>query len=386
MTQRAKQPGTDAACIVQVIADGRPGGGTTAVLTLSQLLARRGCDVVLISQEGSYLVEQARACGLRAHGLDFASRLNTLKIAMQLSRHFDELKPAVVHAHGARAGLPVALVARLRAGAQPKRLVYTVHGFHYLRKPPGLYQLARAAEALCIAQADCTNFVSDGDRLIAEREGLLKRARAHGTIKNAVPVDHGLGASPKVHDIGFLGRLCYQKNPLLLLDILKAMRPLRPTLSVIGGGPLEAALRTRIREEGLGEQVLLQGERSRTEALRLASSCRVLVLPSRWEGHPIALIEAMHLGLPVVASAVSGSNEIVADGETGYLVPAQDAGAYALALARLLEDGQARQAMERNARRRSAREYSPERMVAAHMELYGVSSGAAASVAVPVMS
>lgn len=359
------------ATIVQVIGDGRPGGGSTAVLTLSLLLAERGCDVVIVSHEGSDLIEQARHAGIRTYGVDFSRRLYTVPIAANLYRRFGELKAAIVHAHGARAGLPVALAARRGTAARPKRLVYTVHGFHFLQKPLGVHQLARAAEALCIAQADCTNFVSDGDRITAERQGLLKRARAHKTIKNAVLVDERLASSEKTCDIAFLGRLSPDKNPLLLIDILKAMRPRRPTLRVIGGGPLEAELRARIVREDLQAQMVLHGEQPRAQALRLAATCRVLVLPSLREGHPIAPIEAMHLGIPVVASAVSGTNEVVVDGETGYLVPARDAGAYAAALGRLLDDERSIAAMGENARRR-AREYSPERMLAAHLELYGI--------------
>jgi glycosyltransferase involved in cell wall biosynthesis len=368
--------------IVQLVADGRPGGGTTAVLTLSRLLAARGCDVVVIGQQHSYLLKEASQAGLRTRGMDFSSRRNTLHAAMKLRGHFYELSPSVIHAHGARAGLPAVIAAGRRdSKARRGRLVYTVHGFHYLAKPPLMYALARAAEALCIARADCTNFVSDGDCAIAQSHGLLRRSRAHATIKNAVLVDGALASAPKLCDIGFLGRLTGQKNPLILVDVLKAMRPLKPTLSIIGGGPLAAELRARVMEAGLSGQIVMHGERGRAEALRIASSCRVLLLPSRWEGHPIALIEAMHLGLPAVASDVPGSNEIVVHGETGYLVPAQDVEGYAACLARLLGDAQTMDRMKRDARRR-ALEYSPERMVSAHMRLYGL-NGAVHAEPVP---
>jgi glycosyltransferase involved in cell wall biosynthesis len=265
-------------------------------------------------------------------------------------------------------------VALARAPGRPRsyRLVYTVHGFHYLAKPPGAFHLGRAAEAFCMRQADCTNFVSDGDRGIAQVHGLLGKARSHRTIKNAVTVEPGLGNAPKRHDIGFLGRLTYQKNPLVLVDILQALRPLKPTLCVIGGGVLEAELAARVAAAGLAGQVTITGEQGRADALRLAATCRTLLLPSRWEGHPIALIEAMHLGLPVVASDVAGNNEIVIPGETGFLAPLDDAGAYAAHLARLLGDpGLARQ-FSANALQRVARDYSTSKMVGEHMAMYGL--------------
>jgi glycosyltransferase involved in cell wall biosynthesis len=352
--------------IVQIIGTGRPGGGTTAVLSLSRLLAAQGNEVVIFTQENSYLLEQAAVARLDAVGLDFSRRRNTVRIAAHILRHLQQLKPTVVHAHGARAALPTALIPRRNAW----QFVYTVHGFHFRLKPPILRRLARRAEVLCIARADCTVFVSDGDFSVATQCSLLRRSREHRIIKNAVSVDCDDVQADKVYDIGFLGRLHRQKNPLILIDILKALLPLRPTLCVIGGGELEGALQSRIDQEGLGNQVSLHGECSHREALRMASSCRVLVLPSREEGHPIALIEAMHLGLPAVASDIPGNNEIVVDGETGYLVPASDVAAYADRLTRLLSDADWRRRMKDNAQQRAVRDYSVSRLLDAHLEIY----------------
>jgi glycosyltransferase involved in cell wall biosynthesis len=354
--------------IVQIIGDGRPGGGTTVVLTLSRMLAARGHEVVIIAQTDSALIREAAAERLEVRGIDFSRRASTVATARLIDHHLRELEATVVHWHGARAGLPSALVAR-RTG---RKSVYTVHGFHFPHKPLILRQLARAAEAFCMARADCTVFVSEGDITLAKRHGLLAFSSVQKIIKNAVAVDSGLVQTQKVYDIAFLGRLHYQKNPLILVDILKAMRPFRPSLCVIGGGELVPELETRLEAEGLREQVTLQGERSRAEALRLAASCRLLLLPSRWEGHPLALIEAMHLGLPVVASDVPGNNEIVAHGETGYLVPVNDAAGYAQQLKLLLSDADLMSRMKREAQRRIDLEYSLELMVEAHVEVYSL--------------
>ena len=357
--------------IVQVVADGRPGGGTTAVLTLSRRLAEQGHEVVVVCQQDSYLCDEAAKAGLGVRGIDFSRRLNSLGTAAKLRRHLGQIEPDVVHAHGARAGLPTVLAAKW-SGARKPRIAYTVHGFHFLAKPAGLFHLARAAEWMCIALADRTNFVSDGDRRIAREQGLLKHSRGQTTIKNAVEVGDNFEGCPKRHDIAFVGRLAFQKNPLLLIDILKTLRPLKPTLLVIGGGPLEAEFRARIAQEGLGDQVVLHGECARADALRLAAACRMLLLPSRWEGHPITLIEAAHLGLPVVASQISGNDEIVKEGRTGFLVPASDPAAYARRIAELLADGPLRSRLAEAARVAAARDFSPQRMVAEHLELYGV--------------
>ncbi len=373
------------AAIAQLVADGRPGGGTTVVLTLSRLLAGRGHQVTVFGQRGSYLIDEARSSGLAVRELDFSSRLSTPVTSAVIRRQLRDLRPDVMHAHGARAALPALLAARSLRTAGPAKTVYTVHGFHFVAKRPVVRRLARAAEAMCMALADATTFVSDGDRALAVRHGLLPHASHEVTIKNAVAVDETLAASPKQADIAFLGRLTHQKNPLLVADVLAAMLPRRPTLRVIGGGPLEPPLRERLRAEGVAEQVTLHGECSRDEALRLAAGCRLLLLTSRWEGHPIALIEAMHLGLPAVASRVSGTDEIVLDGETGHLVPADDAAAYAACLALLLDDPSRLQQMRDDAIAIARRDHSAQRMLGAYLHAYGLPAAAPQLGAVPAM-
>jgi glycosyltransferase involved in cell wall biosynthesis len=126
------------------------------------------------------------------------------------------LAPLAVHAHGARAALPTALAAR---GAW--RFVYTVHGFHFPLKPPVVRQVARSAEAFCIARADCTVFVSDGDVALAMRSRLPPASGKFRLIKNAVDLECDVLDTSKRYDIGFAGRVHPQKNPLILVDILK---------------------------------------------------------------------------------------------------------------------------------------------------------------------
>ena len=358
--------------IVQVVADGKPGGGTTAVLGLSRMLLEAHHTVHLIGEPDSYLLEEAAKIGASPHPMRFGSRLRTPIISRQMAVLINRIAPEVVHAHGARAGLPLALAFRQRWVANRPRLAYTVHGFHYLAKPYPLKVLGRLADGMCISGADWTNFVSDADQQTAKSEGLLRGAHTTTTIKNAVDVPTGLSDIPKSHDIGFLGRLMPQKNPLMLVDILKAMRPMTPTLSVIGGGDLSGALQQGFEQAGLSTQVTLLGSCGRDAALAHLAACRVLVLPSLWEGHPITLIEAMHLGVPVVASDIPGNDEIVVDGKSGFLVPVRDAGAYAQRINLLLQDDDLRQQMGEHSRHVAATEYAPHRVLREHLTHYGM--------------
>jgi glycosyltransferase involved in cell wall biosynthesis len=139
---------------------------------------------------------------------------------------------------------------------------------------------------------------------------------------------------------------------------------------VIGGGDLAEDLRNRLATEKLLGQVALKGELGSADALRLLAKCRLLLLPSRWEGHPFVVMEAMQLGLPVVASNIPGTNEIVRDGKTGFLVSADDPTAFAERIAQLLQDPELIERMGREGQELAANECSVERMAQAHFQLY----------------
>src|SRR5262249_13297326 len=155
--------------------------------------------------------------------------------------------------------------------------------------------------------------------------------------------------------------------PLILPDILLALRPMRPTICIIGGGEVEAQLRARVTETGLDEQFAFLGAQAHAAALAHLTRARLMLLPSRWEGLPISVIEAMHLGIPVVASNVPGTDELVRDGETGRLVGADDVPAYAAAVRTLLSDHDARRRMAASAMARAEAEFSTERNIARHL-------------------
>jgi glycosyltransferase involved in cell wall biosynthesis len=356
--------------VVHVIGDGGPGGGTTFVLNLAAATAAQGFEPVIVTQDRSYLLRRARDAGFTAIGMDFATRASALALSLNLKKALMRLDPALIHLHGTRAGLPVAL-----SGAWIRRpVIYTVHGLHFHHKT-GLRRWAgRVAESICFKCARETVFVSEGDREHARQERILDHARHARVLINAIPplatVLHDEAAKAKTHDIAFLGRLEPQKNPLIIAEILAALRPLRPTMCIVGGGSLEQELRHRIASLGLSGQVTWCGPLEHQQALAQVARARVLLLPSAWEGMPISLIEAMHLGLPVVASDIPGNDEVVRDGETGYLVPPLDVAAYAARLSTLLDDDALAAGMSTAAIERIGRRFSFEEHVRRHVELY----------------
>ncbi|HEX2942128.1 MAG TPA: glycosyltransferase family 4 protein, partial [Rhodopila sp.] len=301
--------------ILQIVGSGGTGGGTVAVLALAKGLLRQGFEVTLASDRDSHAIHEARGFGAKVLELDFSRRRSTASLARALGHYIRTERVWLSHAHGARAGLPLALLPASRRNPS----VYTVHGFHYPSKPAGLRHLARAAERLCMARLGATVFVSHYDQELAFAHGLLQPGHKHFVIYNGAdaPALVERRTPPPRFDIAFLGRLQAVKNPMILADVLLALRPATPTLAIIGGGNLESALRKRITAAGLQDQVTFFGDQPHAEGLKLLRQARVMLLPSLSEGLPISVIEAMHLAIPTVASRVGGIPELIEHGRTG---------------------------------------------------------------------
>lgn len=139
---------------------------------------------------------------------------------------------------------------------------------------------------------------------------------------------------------------------------------------LVGEGPLRPELERRIAELGLGEVVSLAGALTQDEVARRLGESAVFVLPSvvapdgQMEGIPVALMEAMAAGRPVVASALSGIPELVEDGVSGFLTPPGDAEAIAAALRRLLGDPSLGRTLGERGREKVEREFRLDRTVA----------------------
>jgi glycosyltransferase involved in cell wall biosynthesis len=137
---------------------------------------------------------------------------------------------------------------------------------------------------------------------------------------------------------------------------------------LIGEGPLRGALEARARALGVLERCRFTGARS--DVADLVAALELVALPSRSEGLPFALLEAMALGRPVVATAVGGCPEVVEEGRTGLLVPAGDPAALAGAISRLLERPEEARAMGARGADRVRAEFTLARMVGGLEALY----------------
>jgi glycosyltransferase involved in cell wall biosynthesis len=188
------------------------------------------------------------------------------------------------------------------------------------------------------------------------------------TIHNGVPIGPVHTTEPK-HTGSVVGTMA-RLDPVKGLDVLlRALADLPDaTLVIAGDGPEGPALRDLAEELGVGTRVRFEGWSDDPEAS--LARYDVFALPSRSEGLPLSVCEAMVAGLPVVASDVGSVREIVDDGVTGLLVPAGDVPALTSALRGLLADAATRRAMGERGRQRVAEGFSVKSMTQAYESLY----------------
>jgi glycosyltransferase involved in cell wall biosynthesis len=181
------------------------------------------------------------------------------------------------------------------------------------------------------------------------------------------------------------------KGHAVLLDALArgGAELQRLELDLVGSGPLEQELREQVQRLGLSGRVRFHGTRSEVEVAQLLDRADLFVLASvvarngRMDGVPVALMEALATGLPVVASRLSGIPELVRDGETGVLARPGDPEDLARALRAVLADPEAAAARARAGRRLIEREFDIERSADDMLELFGVARAGTGPIASP---
>ncbi len=164
------------------------------------------------------------------------------------------------------------------------------------------------------------------------------------------------------------GRIVHQKGHDLGLRALAQLKDFEWEWHIAGDGPHMASLKSLAQVLGIGERVTFLGWQSREELTRWYHHSNLFLFPSRHEGMPNAVLEAMSSGLPVVATRIAGSEELVLDGVTGLLVNAEDVDSLRDGLSRLIVEEKTRMQMGQASRRRVEEEYSWENVARQYSE------------------
>lgn len=231
---------------------------------------------------------------------DIASFFEVKKIAAGV-------KPDVIHLHSSKAGA----IGRVAFNGKIP-MFYTPHGYSFLMEnyKPIKRRMFKIIESIC-AKRNCTTIsCSVGEH--QETLKLTKRATYVNNGINMTELQEIIDKTEKVEHpftVYTLGRICYQKNPALFNEIAKSLPDVR--FVWIGDGEL--------REELTSKNIEITGWADRATAIRYAANADVFLLPSRWEGLPISLLESMYMKKVCVVSNVIGNRDVILNGENGYV-------------------------------------------------------------------
>lgn len=354
--------------ILEVLASGAIGGGASHLESLARTVDSERFTLGVATTVP--LLQTLSQAGLPVVGLG-PGLLQNVGILAGAMRDVQ-----LVHAHGTRATLMAA------PGAYFHRipLVYTVHGwsFHPRRFRTAAVWLEgflarQCRQVVCVSQddwfqgLDCGVLQGASSRVIPNGIDLGRfksDPEARARLRDAA------GIAPNAPVIGFCGRLTHQKAPELFMLAAHTVLSRCPDARflMLGDGPERPRLEGLAQALGLAPRFHFLGEQHDVPAWLAALDC--FVLPSRWEGLPIVLLEAMAAGVPVVATAVNGSRELVRHGETGLLVPPDHLAELSAAILSILADPERAHGYAQAAEARVKRSYSLAHMADALQALY----------------
>lgn len=318
---------------------------------------------------GGGLLARAEKGGLRCHVMGKRPGRNYL-LPLRLARLMRRERIRIVHTHNPGAHLYGLFGARL-GGVRP--IITTRHGTGYSGRKAGTPWIWNRTDRVIAVSQDTRQRLLERCAVPPERVSVIPNGIDLSPYRE--PLDRALlrrrlGWSAGEPVAGTVARLVPEKSQdLMVRAFAHAVAHGRPgRLVLVGDGPCRAELEVLAKGLGLDGRVEFLGFRRDVPSLLRAMD--MFALSSRMEGMALTLIEAMASGLPVVATDVGGTREVVQAGITGRLVPAGDLDALALALRALFEDEKTRSTLGAAARRAAEERFSAERMARDYADLY----------------
>lgn len=351
------------------------GGAQAVTFAVAQQLRKRGVDVKVVAPSDGALMEVVRASGIPSVIVEVPESLSVyghrtqgrgrLRAAVDLPRAWWRVarsfrpRPAIVHATDLRGAILAGPPARFL------RIPFVWH-LHLTEPEPRLNWVAGVFASAALTPSHEALTV------------MPRRVRRRGRVLyNGLPDDALTVPPARFHQplVVSAARICSQKGIDVLAEAGAILATEMPDARIRVYGAVQHGweqydldVRRRLGELGLHDTFELAGFVD--HPARHWADASVYVQPSRREGLPLAVVEAMATGLPVVASAVGGIGEVVEHGVTGLLVPPEDPEALARALVELLGDPQRCRRMGEEGRERVARRYSMSAMVDQLLDLY----------------
>lgn len=345
-------------------------GGALQVVYLMNGLVERGHGVALVCAKGSAIENVARQSGIPVHPVRVLCDCDP-SLSLRVYSAVRKMKPDIVHLHSRRGAEVLGGVAARMA------------------RVPAVVLSRRVDDRINMGLLGHLKYNVLPDRIVAISDGIRKVLRDCGIDEERLELVHSavvtsrfqcnrdrdwfeseFGITQDAPVIGVIAQLIDRKGHKYLFsavpDIVKAFPGAR--FLVFGKGPLKSQLEGLVREVGISEAVRFVGFRDDME--RVMPNLDVVVHPALREGLGVSLLQAALVGVPIVASAVGGIPEIVRDGETGFLIPPEDADAISASVLKLLRDRDMASHFGENGRRLVHSEFSVDQMVEGNLRVY----------------
>ena len=315
----------------------------------------------LSDEKVALLKEKLTALGVKYHNIPFERqplKPANLKAYTQLKKLIDGEKFELIHCHTPVGGIITRLAAAASRRKNGTRVIYTAHGFHFFKGAPLINWLIYfTAEKLCSYFTDTLITINKEDFSNAQHKLNSKKV----CYVPGVGVDTDFFSGTRGKREALLKEISADENSIILLSIgelsdrknhsvsIKALSQMKNDnvhLVIAGTGEKREEFLSLAKELGVDGRVHLLG--FRTDVAELLKSADIFLFPSIQEGLPVALMEAMSCGLPVICSEIRGNTDLI-DDSCGVLCPATDAFAFKSAVEKLTEDGALRSAMAQKA-------------------------------------
>lgn len=347
-------------------------GGTKKALlvtTVSGFVPQFEMNNVRLLQERGYEVHYAsnfdmpsygdnndrlKGTGICCHQIAFAREpwnLQNMSAVRELAALIRREGVSLLHCHTPM-GAACARVAAARTGL--RNVIYTAHGFHFFDGAPKknwlIYYpvekfLSRYTDSLLLINRE--DYVRARKKFSARHTDLLPgvgidiEAVQRGSAESA-GLREELGISPDKRVLLTAGEMIPRKNQALLLEVLRRLNHPSLTLIILGHGKLQDELKVKAKALGVETQVIFPGYR--TDVFRFYGIADLFLFPSLQEGLPVAVMEAMAAGLPVVASGIRGNRDLILPGKGGELLSPHRATDWEKVVSILLGDCKKREA------------------------------------------
>lgn len=244
----------------------------------------------------------------------------------------------IVHCHSPIGGVVARLACR-KTRKKGTKVIYTAHGFHFFKGSPlKNWIIFYPVERFCSRFTDCIITINQEDYKIANTKLRAKEVvyvpgiGIHVDEIQNLSVDkdklrNELGLNPKDFVIMSIGQISVRKNHKVVIEALTKIPEKKIKYVIVGFGELENELKDLVKKNNLEGRVIFTGYRK--DAKELLYCADLFAFPSLQEGLPASLMEAMAVGIPIVASKIRGNTDLINDGENGYLYDYYDVKGFA---------------------------------------------------------